>query len=237
MYIKITSEAVYVQSHDKVYNRDETVEIDTVDHFAVEEANALIESKDVVRVWQPDDFVISQIVGDVKDPTQIDFTIIGLRKETPKYEKGRKTACQYFFGDTLAVAKTFTDVIEEDQLVGIEIVFTWYNLEGNVKATKAERAVTFNKYSALTEQRKRRERAVDYLVAGSVDTPLETYVALIFEHYRVQIQTFISTGSSVFQEAIQSEANPQISQLLGIEVAPEKYPGFTLAMSMLGQIT
>jgi len=32
MIIKITSEAVYVQSHDKVYNRDDTVEIDTVDN-------------------------------------------------------------------------------------------------------------------------------------------------------------------------------------------------------------
>jgi len=123
------------------------------------------------------------------------------------------------------------------QLVGIEIVFTWYDLEGNVKITKAERAVTFNKYSALTEQRKRRERAVDYLVAGSVGTPLESYVTLIFDHYRIQIQTFISTGSTVFQDAIQSEEDPQISQLLGIEVAPEQYPGFTLALSMLGQIT
>ena len=238
MYIHVIEET-FLASQDRVIPVGETVEIDTVDVFAVEEANELIDNHMAERVWQADDFVISDLIGDTQDPTRIDFTIIGLRKETPKYEKGRKTSCQYFHPETgkLAVEKVFSDVIESDQLVGIDILFMWYDNKGDVKIAKSERAITLNRYSALTEQRKRRERAVDYLVAGSVGTPLESYVSMIFAHYQTQIQNFVATGSSVFADAINNEQDPQIKALLGIQVAAQTHPGYTLQMSMLGQIT
>lgn len=238
MYIR-TLEEIFLASQDRVIPAGETVEIDTVDKFAVDEANELVNNHMAERVWKDDDFVISDLIGDVQDPTRIDFTIIGLRKETPKYDKGRKTSCQYFHPESgkLAVEKTFSDILEGGDLSAIEILFTWYDNRGEVKIAKVERAITFNKYSAMTENRKRRSRAVDYLVAGSVGTPLESYVAMIFDHYQTQIQNFVATGSDSFQSAIVNETNPQIKALLGIQVAPQTHPGYTLQMSMLGQIT
>lgn len=241
-----TSETLTLPFNDLELASGEQFELDTVNDLAVSEAKEMQKAKLLDRIWEPEDLVISEVVGDVEDITQIDFTILGFRKQSPSYDKGRKVASRYWHDEKagnvaedglLVVEKIFSDIKDEDgNLIGIAINFNWYQRDGEVGVSKVETAVTFNKYAAATEMRKRRGRQIDYLVAGAIGTPLEPYVNLIFDHYYEEALKYREKGTSEFAEAINSETNQQIVQLLGIEVAPDKYPGYTLKHSLLAQI-
>ena len=162
--------------------------------------------------------------------------------------KDARFACRYWHGETegpsqnnglLAVEKIFSDIIDpnDGSLVGIAINFVWYDHDGNIGESKTETTVSLNKYAAATELRKRRGRQIDYLVAGAIGTPLEPYVNMIFEHYYEEALKYREKGTSEFADAINNETNAQILGLLGIEVAPQTHPGYTLKMSMLSQIS
>ena len=53
------------------------------------------------------------------DVTKRDYTIIGLIKDSPKYDKGRKISASYYADEDktdLVVQKVFTDVYVDDKL-------------------------------------------------------------------------------------------------------------------------
>ena len=187
---------------------------------------------------------IKNISYDIKS---IDFSMLGFRKKS-KWVKGRKTESEYVDPETdeLIVKKTFTDVIENDEMVGIDILFEWMDDQNNVADSKTQRV-----YMDMLETgellRKRRQRAIDRLIVSAkmydkaladanISQPqtLEQTVGIIFDHYRTEMDKFIETGSDEWKNAMNSETDPQISGILGYVANPAN--NFTIKDSILFEI-
>ena len=109
---------------------------------------------------------------------------MGFRKVSPSYERGRKTRSLYKCteNDEVIVEKIFEDVRDENgTLSGLQITFNWYNEDGEIGLTKTQQVKSFNKYQAETQERQRRERQIDYLVAGAKGTPIEANINMVFD--------------------------------------------------------
>ena len=157
------------------------------------------------------------------DLTKKDFTLVGLIKASPKYNKGKKQSASYFTDreqTTLVVKKSFSDTIENDKMVGLEITFDYYDHENLIGFSKTEfKPLNTSEVSSLL--RKRRQRAVDYLRASSVGTPIEKYVNTILKHYKTEIDLFIQGNTPDFLEALQNESDQAIVPLLNIVVSQD----------------
>lgn len=143
------------------------------------------------------------------NPLISDFAILGFRKISPSYERGRKTKSLYkcVNKDETIVEKIFTDVRDESgTLTALEITFNWYNEAGEVGLTKTEQVKAFNKYQAETEERQRRERQIDYLVAGARGTPIEANINMVFD--------FLYEEVMIYKE--KANAQPMIDKLNSI---------------------
>lgn len=167
-----------------------------------------------------------------------DFTTF-LRKESPVFDKGRKTESHYTDPDTgeLVVKKVFADLYDPDvtdrnKLIGVQITLEWYDNTDTVLITK-----TFDKplnfVEAATIVHNRRIASIDYLKAAGKGTPVEDYQMAIFEHYEAEIRTWYDMGGEVLSDAILSETDPLISTYLDIETEP----GWTVRDGILYQIT
>lgn len=169
------------------------------------------------------------------NPLNHDFTILGFKKVSPKYEKGRKTKAEYKCPvfDEIIVDKVFTDVRENGVLKSLEITFSWYNEEGAIGLTKTETVKVYNVVEAETTERERRLKQIDYLVASAVGTPIESYVNAIFDHYYTQVEKYKSKGTNEFENAINAE-NGEMLNYLNIVVGAN---GETVKDSILNQIT
>jgi hypothetical protein len=160
---------------------------------------------------------VHRVLPDGTDPLISDFTILGFRKESPSYERGRKTRALYkcVDKDEVIVEKVFSDVIEDGVLTGIKVNFRWYDEENNVGLEKTEVVRRFNKYEAETEQRKRRERQIDYLVAGAKGTPIEDHISKVFDMLYSEVILYKEQGV----------AEPMGKALDKIKYTPTALPG------------
>lgn len=175
---------------------------------------------------------LANIGYDVRD---IDFTLFGFHKKST-WNKGRKQKTGYYDPQTdeLIVQKTFTDIMENDVLIGIEILFEWIGMNGEVAESKTQEV-----YLDILESgelvRKRRQRAIDKLVLSTRAFPKIAYVLdTIFAHYKTEIEKFIATGSSVFKDAMENETDAEIKKLLNAIANPEN--NFTVKDSILYEI-
>jgi len=174
------------------------------------------------------------------DIQAIDFTTIGLKKSSPSYDKGRKTKAYYLspVDEALTVEKIFSDVVDVNgKLIGLQVQFNWYNEDSTVGLTKTEIVKELNRYEAETIKRKRRERIIDYLVAGAEGTPIEPYVNAIFDHYYEQVDKYKQKGTEEFLTAINGETDQTILAYLAIELPVSGGGTVTVKQSILGQIT
>lgn len=180
------------------------------------------------------------------DPLITDFTILGFRKESPSYDRGRKTQSRYLCLSTTEeiVVKTFSDVRDvQGTLSGLQVEFKYYDESGAVALTKTEIVKNYNKYEAQTEERKRRERQLDYMIASGKNTPIEPYIDIIFGHYAIQEQQYRTHGSSHLADAIKNETDQNILGILGIMTIPVEanhpdWPnGCTVGQGIIYQIT
>lgn len=133
------------------------------------------------------------------DPLITDFTLLGFRKESPSYERGRKTRAIYKCAtkEEIIVEKVFSDVFDENGVLkGIEVNFKWHNEDGEVGLEKTEVVRKFNKYEAETEMRKRRERQIDYLVAGAKGTPIEASLDAVFNMLYAEVILYKEQGNA-----------------------------------------
>lgn len=175
------------------------------------------------------------------DVTKRDYTIIGLVKDSPKYEKGRKISASYFSDnekEDLVIMKTFTDIKEEGKLVKLKIDHNFYNEEGEI-GTHTTTYIDLNIAEVATLERKRRNRAIDFLRASSVGTPIENYVTALLKHYKEEIDLYIYNNTSDFQNSINNESEaPYINYLnIIIEGPSTEYPsGKKVKDSILEQI-
>ena len=159
----------------------------------------------------------------------IDFTIIGLKKEIPIFTRGRKVSAEYCNeADEVVVKKSFSDLSD-----GVQILFEWFNEDGTVGLSKTE-DVHMNTQQHGEFLKRRRERQVAGLVEGAVGTPAEPLVTAIFNHYATETVAYKELGDTALQEAIEDETDPTILAYLGIEVDPET--GDTIMDRILYQI-
>ena len=235
MQVKLIGEGPLELYNGNLIVTGQTYEVDTVDEFLVDEIEQLIKAGTLEREWAPTDLVLFRLVGEQPNYQQIDFSLLGLRKESPSYSLGRKTESSYFHGEKLCVRKVFEDVVVDDDLTGLEIIFEYYDNAGNVGSAKRETAVTYNKFQAQTVIRSRRQRIIDYLVAGAKDTPIEVYIDQIFDKYFDEVQRFVAKGTGEFRTALENEDDPTLSFILGLDVTP-LVPGWTVLASILEQI-
>lgn len=163
--------------------------------------------------------------------TLIDFSILGFRKIAPHYDRGVKTKSEYKCADKdeLIVRKSFTDIRDPitGRLTDLQVLFEWFAEDGSVQMTKTEIVKSFNKAQAETEERKRRERSIDFLISEARHTPLETIMDALITHYHDQQLLYKEKGSSDFADAINNETDATILAYLAIQVPftsdPENY--------------
>jgi hypothetical protein len=180
-----------------------------------------------------DELRIHRVLPIEMDPLIQDFTVIGLRKQSPLYEKGRKTKAFYRDpnNDDLVVEKIFSDVVGNHKILnatggfdeipgitGLQVTFNWYKEDGTIGLTKTEIVKELTRHEAETMLRQRRERAMDYLLGGAKGTPIEPYMNTIFDHYYDSILKYKENGSSALADNINGEDNPAIIPLLNIQI-------------------
>lgn len=163
------------------YRHLETLELYDIDPNGVEIDQSLL-----VPMHSPywSKLRVHRVLPESYDPLISDFTILGFRKQSPSYERGRKTKALYKCADKdeIIVEKIFNDVRDDSGVLNaLEIQFNWYREDGSIGLTKTEQAKTLNKYQAETEERQRRERQIDYLIAGAKGTPIESNLAAVFD--------------------------------------------------------
>lgn len=176
------------------------------------------------------------------NPLISDFSILGFRKVGPSYSRGRKHESTYVdeYDDKLAVKKTFSDVVDANtNLIGIQIQFDWYKEDGTIGLSKTEIAREFNKIEAETVLRGRRERQLDFLIAGAKGTVIEPQIMTVFNHYHDEQLLYKESGSSDFKDAVLAETDPTILGILDIEVPRFDDPNINIKVknSILYQIT
>ena len=156
------------------------------------------------------------------DPLISDFTILGFRKIAPYYDRGIKYQADYKCADKdeLIVTKKFTDIRDPitGRLTDLQILFEYYCEDGTIGLTKTELAKSYNKAQAETEERKRRERAIDFLVSEARHTPLEPIMEAIINHFHEEQLRYKEKGGTIFADAIKAETDPTINGYLDILV-------------------
>ncbi len=166
------------------------------------------------------------------DPLISDFTILGFRKVAPHYDRGRKIKSEYkcVDKDELIVEKIFTDIRDSStgRLIALQVLFNWYAEDNTIQASKTEMVKLFNKAQSETEERKRRERAIDFLISEARYTPNEPYVTALMLHYETQINHFKTKAAADFASALENETDPTILAILSARVPFASDPTYTV---------
>lgn len=170
------------------------------DEYELDENGDVVEKSGFIHIapWMKE-ARIYKFIGKRRNPLITDFTIVGLQKESPSYHRGRKWKAEYLDpdDDSLVVEKLFDDVRNGNgRLTGITIVFNWYNHLNEIVYTKTEVSRKYNPFEAETEERKRRERQIDYLIAGAKDSPIAASMMDIFHLLEDGIKTYKDTGDN-----------------------------------------
>lgn len=142
-----------------------------------------------------------------------DFTIIGLNKQPPVFDKGRKKEASFTsdsIGQDVVVKKTFID-----KEYGIDVLFEWYKTDGTVGLSKTQE-VHMSKEQLGDFFRQRRQRQVSSLIEGAKGTPVESLVGAIFAHYSNEVEEYLQVGDNVLENAIEVETDPTILGYLAV---------------------
>lgn len=183
-----------------------------------------------------------------------DFSILGFKKTSPRYDRGRKIEADYLsaVNDEIIVRKVFSDIRDQstNRLTGLKVLFEWYAEDNTVGDSKEETVKSYNEWEAQTEERKRRERQRDFLIGEGVRANASAYIDILFSYFDKQIQAYIQTGSKSWADAITNhvpkfinddpaqgpDASHIDTQVYGIlEAKPEN--NLTIKEAILYQIT
>lgn len=174
---------------------------------------------------------VFRVLPENLNPLISDFTILGFSKRAPYYDRGRKIKAEYYCPtrNELIVQKIFKDIRNETtgRLEALEITFNWFCEDGTLGLTKTEKVKEFNKAQSETEERKRRERSIDFLVSEAKYTPLESVMEALLSAYDSEVIRYKEKGNSDFANAIKSETNTKLLEYLNLKVPfsadPDKY--------------
>lgn len=138
-----------------------------------------------------------------------DFTTIGLTKESPLYEKGRKIEASYTNDkNELVVKKVFYDNLDNNGVIkelGMRVA--WYTKDGKEGLVKDQVIKKFNSAESKTLYRRRRQRAIDYLEASAEEKGVGWIIDLILESFKHELELFILSGNKLFENTLIKEAS------------------------------
>jgi len=155
------------------------------------------------------------------NPLIQDFSIMGLVKKAPHYDRGRKTSAEYIDPETneIVVRKIFRDLRDDnDKLIALVIDFQWYCKDGSIGLEKSEVVENLSKAKAKTIERIRRERSWDFLLSEGEDSPIESLMEELVIHYEDVKNEYLKYGKDDFKNAIENETDEKISNYLSIRV-------------------
>ncbi len=172
--------------------------------------------------------LITQQINSIEELYQVDFTLIGLTNETPKYgTKGVKLTSDYTLNGQLAIRKEF-----EYLNTGLQITFDYYFASGEIGFTKTE-FKPLDKVELGKIAKSNRDRTITYLQVSAVGTPIENFVNALLKRYKTEVDLFIYNNTKDFENVIKNETVTPFLNYLNIVVAP---PNFTVKDSILKQI-
>jgi len=155
------------------------------------------------------------------DPLTQDFSIVGLIKKAPHYDRGKKVKAEYHDPVTndLVVEKIFKDVLDENgKLRSLEGEFRYYCKDGSLGLVKIEVLENLSKAKSKTIQRMRRERSIDFLLSEGEDTPIEVLMEELVDYYEDVKNLYVKYGKSDFADAMVNEQDPLMLHYLTIRV-------------------
>jgi len=212
----------YVQSNLTVYlsavlTEQEKQDLDQaiIDHVPVEEFPLRIYR--AVSKNYTHDYIMNEV----------DFSILGFRKMSPYYDRGRKRSAEYWCADKdeIIVRKTFSDVLDENgKLIELKVLFEWFKENGEVGLSKTQIVERYSKSKARTVLRERRYRAMDFLESEAEGTPLEPIMEYLTTLFHNEIEKWKSHNSDVFKEALFNTTDPTAQAYLNIQVPLTSMP-------------
>lgn len=168
--------------------------------------------------------------------SQVDFSLLGFRKMSPSYDRGKKTRALYkcINKDEIIVEKVFNDVRNQKGILSaLSVTFNWYDENNEIALTKTEEVKQYNIFEAETEERKRRYRQFDYLRASVKGTPHEPYIAALINHYQWQIDAYKNDGLYTLNTDMLNETDPMINAILNAPVARNDGLGATTVLKSI----
>lgn len=169
----------------------------------------------------------------------------GLVKEDPIFVKGVKTKVDYtIVGDSknVAISQSYSDVVDDKGfLIGVDMKIEWFDENGNPSLQKIVRQ-SLPISEASETIRSRRKRQINYLQEAGVRLGVKDYIDKLFNFYSTilidgktinLLNNYIENGSKNFENAINSETDKGILQILKAKL-PD---GLTVKQSILNQIT
>lgn len=172
--------------------------------------------------YDPKRLRVHRVLPSSNNPLISDFTILGFRKVAPYYDRGIKYKAEYKCTDKdeVIVEKIFTDIRDTStgRLTDLQVLFNFYCEDGTIGLSKTEVVKSYNKAQAETEERKRRERALDFLISEARHTALEPVMDALIFHYHNDIVLYKEKASPSFAAAINAETDPTIQAYLEIRV-------------------
>lgn len=168
--------------------------------------------------------------------TQVDFSLLGFRKMSPSYDRGKKTRALYkcVNKDEVIVEKIFNDIRDENGILkALSVTFNWYDEDDKIALSKTEEVKQYNIFEAETEERKRRYRQFDYLRASVKGTPYEPYIGVLIGHYQLQIDAYKNDGLLQLNTDMTTESDPNISAILHAPIARNDGLGATTVMKSI----
>lgn len=199
-----------------------------VEDATLEEINAQPKSIQDLLLYKLLRFQIS----DFEQLQQIDFTLLGLTTETPKYGvKGVKSYSDYTLNGQLAVKKEFnyTDL-------GLELKFNYYLNDGTVGFVKTE-FKPLDKVELGKIFISNRARTIAYLQTSAIGTPIENGVNALLKRYFTEVGLFVQNNTNDFINALNNESNASFLNLLNTDLRQGIAPIFTVKQSILKQIS
>lgn len=169
-----------------------------------------------------------------------DLNLIGMFKRASLYNaKGIKEVTKYYsdksFEDKVCEIR-YSQRFENGKLVGRNKDFVFFNQDGEV-------GLSFIKEEVLEPDavelvlRSARFRALNKLIDGVKDTPLEQYISIIYNNYSSEIQSYKDGGTRTFFDAIDNETNQSILDVLDIVVPTGGFQGMSIRSILFYVIT
>lgn len=160
---------------------------------------------------------IKKYIGDL-DPLITDFSIVGLKKSTPLYERGKKNYSSYVDeSGNKVVEKLYTDIRDPSTniLTAIKTDINWYTNGNEIGLSKLESIKKYSIFEAKLIESTRRNNQIYYLEAISKGTPIEVHINTIIQKYYTEINKYIQFGVvDDLNNALINETDPVLSHVL-----------------------